>query len=354
VAATLVFVCHAATMWTAAHGHTSSRPVTYLGRFGVAIFFVISGLVIYRPFVVGRHTGRPPDIWAYAVRRLTRIVPPYWIALAFCVVVIPSTMIGVREQGIGRFAAFGQIYAPETYYGGLAVAWTLAIEMTFYAAVPLLAYAAAHVDRCRARPLEPLLLVALGLASVDVRVTGANGGAAGTILGYFGWFAVGMLLARRSAGAAPTKPPLSARLTWALAAAGYVLLTAHLPAAITARGNVLDASGLALLGGLVVLPAISHDGPARLKWLGDRSYGVYLWHFPILVWLGQRHLAGTVYVGAAISLTLAAAHFSYVYVEQPLMRRAGDLSRRRRTSPPHAAAAAAAAVGLSPPRPEVA
>src|SRR4051794_40093700 len=51
-------------------------------HFGVPVFFVLSGLLLYLPFVRARMDGRPrPSLRRYAVRRLARIVPAYWAAL---------------------------------------------------------------------------------------------------------------------------------------------------------------------------------------------------------------------------------------------------------------------------------
>ncbi len=65
------------------------------------------------------------------------------------------------------------------------------------------------------------------------------------------------------------------------------------------------------------------------KWLGDRSYGVYLWHYPILAWLAGKHLSGWHYLADGILLTALAAHLSFILVERPLMQHASSFGRRR-------------------------
>ena len=337
VAASLVFACHASLFWLASHGGVANSGLFYLGRFGVAIFFVVSGLVIYRPFVEARLSGRTPDVWAYAVRRALRIVPAYWIALALFVVLMPQEVKPLGTGSTGVFVGFAQIYSHVNYYRGLPVAWTLDVEVCFYAAAPLVALAVQRLVArgCDSR-VEGLLLLGLGLVSIAVRRFSPDGVIGGTILGYSGWFAIGMALAVLATQ--PTQhfrrvklPPAS---LWALAGLGYLLLSDHLtqPNPFPNQGTLLDYCGLGLLAALVVLTAINaagNDATRIGKWLGDRSYGVYLWHEPILAWLAAKHLAGWHYLTEGIMLTVLAAHLSFVLVERPLMRHAAAFARRR-------------------------
>ena len=231
VAASLVFACHASLFWLAWHDGRVDSGVFYLGRFGVAIFFVVSGLVIYRPFVQARWSETKPDLWAYAVRRVLRIVPAYWIALAFFIVVFPREVPPLGTGNPGLFAGFAQIYSPANYYSGLPVAWTLDVEVCFYAAAPLIALGVRRlIVRGCSRNVEGLVLLGLGVVSIAVRRFSPDGVIGGTILGYGGWFAIGMALAVLAAQ--PTQllrriklPPTS---LWALAGLGYLLLSDHL------------------------------------------------------------------------------------------------------------------------------
>lgn len=336
VAALLVFACHASLFWLGRHGRTPDLGLDYLGRFGVAIFFVISGLVIYRPFVEIRRSGRNLDLWAYAVRRVLRIAPAYWIALAFFVVLLPQQVQPVGSEYFGLFAGFGQIYSPINYYRGLSVAWTLDVELCFYAAAPIIALGVQSlIARGHTRRLEGLVLLCLGLISIAVRAFSPDGVLGGTILGYTGWFAIGMAVAVVVAQPTPLlrRIRLPSSCLWALAGAGYLLLTAHLaPPPHPTQGTLLEYCGLGLLAALIVLTAINASGNNATpvgKWLGDRSYGVYLWHYPILAWLAGKNVSGWHYLAEALGLTLVAAHLSFLLLERPLMRRAASFGRQR-------------------------
>jgi peptidoglycan/LPS O-acetylase OafA/YrhL len=332
VAAALVFTCHLAREWVAAHDSGPLAPQAQnLGRFGVAIFFVISGLVIYRPFVAARGAGRALDLRRYALRRAARIVPAYWLALGVLAVVLPGEVPGVRSGEWPSFFGFANIYTG-THNSGLAVGWTLCIEVSFYVAAPLLALAIGRLPSKRAGRLELALLAGLALGAVAIRQTGPTVIASGTLAGYFGWFAIGMALARLSCS---ERRRLPARELWLAAGVGYVLLALVVrvePGTATGATAVIEYGGLGLLAALVVAPAIGDPAGGKLAWLGDRSYGVYLWHLPIVAWLAGTMANPAQCVAASVALTLLVAHLSYVIVERPLML-ASQRGRRAGTVP---------------------
>jgi peptidoglycan/LPS O-acetylase OafA/YrhL len=328
VAAGLVFLCHGGTAAVGLVGAQSRADLYVVGRVGVAVFFIISGYVIYRPFVADR-----PDLWRYAVRRVVRIVPLYWLVLLACMWLVPDAVTSISGTSALRFFAFGQIYSTHSFFKqGLGTAWTLCIEMTFYAAVPILAALMARLETHRRR-LEPWIIVALAVGSVAVRLVSPHGVVGGTLLGYFGWFAPGMLLAivPRERWARLSVPPVAA---WALAGALYLLIAPHLSTnTYPTQGTMLQYLGFAAVAVLIAFPVFAAErGPSKLgHWLGDRSYGIYLWHFPILVALlvFAPTINPIVFIAAAISITLLFAHASYSYLERPLMTHAAALRTRR-------------------------
>jgi peptidoglycan/LPS O-acetylase OafA/YrhL len=189
------------------------------------------------------------------------------------------------------------------------------------------------IRRAGKQHLEGLLLACLGLASIAVRRFSPDGIIGGTIIGYSGWFTIGMAIAVACGdrGALPNLrlPPVA---LWALAAVGYVLLAGHLTPTPPTQGTLLDYCGLGVLAALVVVAAvIAQDNRATRigKWLGDRSYGIYLWHFPILGWLASQDLSAWRYLADGILMAVLAAHLSFVFIERPLMRRAAAFGRQR-------------------------
>jgi peptidoglycan/LPS O-acetylase OafA/YrhL len=370
-----------------AGAHSQSAAGTVLARLniGVVIFFVISGFLLYRPFVAARMDARPgPGAAAYARRRFLRIVPAYWVAL---------TILGIYPGARGLwsddwpiFYGFGQVYSQDTLTEGIGPAWTLCTEVAFYVLLPVYAYAVARAlgKRAGAVRLELMLLGGLALVSVGVQTIVSGGPGFGTLgltlVGTFAWFAVGMALAVLSAAAArgsvraPAVPALGA---WAGALGLFLVLCYVLgdpkEAVFLERRTYGEAFFAFVMSGLIaallVLPAVfggrEEGAPRRLlavapvAWLGLISYGIYLWHEPITRWLLARHVVETfdfaplvamTVLTVAITVPIAAA--SYYLVERQALRfkegvPAGLLSRRRRRAGPAAAPAAADARGES-------
>src|SRR3954453_10478650 len=134
LAALAVLVYHVALMCVG-----TERPHAWLVltlNDGVAVFFVLSGYLLYRPFAAAHAAGRPrPSTRTFAVRRLARILPAYWIALAFF-------GLGLREvftDDWWRYFGLLQIYDERTVLSALGPAWSLCVELSFYAVLPLLA-----------------------------------------------------------------------------------------------------------------------------------------------------------------------------------------------------------------------
>ena len=143
----------------------------YLARAeaGVALFFVISGFLLYRPFVGAAYDERPlPSLRRYARRRLLRIVPAYWVALTVLAVVLDVRhRDDIASLGdVVVYYGFLQVYFEDTALGGIQQAWSLCAEMAFYVLLPgwawLLRRAAAPV----AGPDRPARRLAVELGAL--------------------------------------------------------------------------------------------------------------------------------------------------------------------------------------------
>ncbi len=112
---------------------------------GVAVFFVLSGLLVGRPFVRRIIRGEPgPAFRPYAIRRVSRIYPVYWFVLIV-------TFITVGHGGPGQVVAdllLLHIYNPGWAIGPITQSWTLATEVAFYLFLPaFFAALGAYLDR---------------------------------------------------------------------------------------------------------------------------------------------------------------------------------------------------------------
>jgi len=143
-------------------------PVGWLvshGFLGVQLFFVISGFVVVLPFARARLLGeRPPSLGRYYLKRLTRIEPPYVIALATFFV---GTLLVAPENARWQDYAAGLVYLRTALFGNepwaFFISWSLEIEVQFY----LLAPAIAAVFWIRADLLRrAVLMIAIAASAV--------------------------------------------------------------------------------------------------------------------------------------------------------------------------------------------
>lgn len=326
---------------------------------GVSIFFVLSGFLLFRPFVLAHLDDDPaPATRPYLVRRLIRIYPAWWATL-FLSTLLLDLNLG-DWWGQLRFYALIQIYWSDTVLGGLIQAWSLNTELSFYLFLPLYAAALSRrrgtVDaRVRTHYAVLALLYVTGLGvRAQLRASDAALGYA-TLPANIDLFAIGMALAVASAAATVRgrEPGGLARtvgdapgVAWLAALCCYAgVVSLRYPQGFvspTVAQEVLRQVLFGLIAGLVVAPGVFGDqarGLVRrvLRWrplvaAGIVSYGIYLWHITVLIELDRPD--SPLQPVSFWSLTLAAgviatalATISWFVLERPLLRRV-----RRRTS----------------------
>ena len=114
---------------------------------GVDLFFLISGFLLYRPFVAASLGRRPPPRWRdYAGRRLLRILPGYWVALTLLSIYpgLPGNPLSL--DGLVQYT-FVQNLSRTTVLNGVGVSWSLCVEMTFYVLLPVYALGLRRLGR---------------------------------------------------------------------------------------------------------------------------------------------------------------------------------------------------------------
>lgn len=350
IAATSIVVFHAG-------GASGLNDDDFIGELtgamslGVPLFFLISGFLLYRPFVAARLASAPsirtlPYLW----RRALRIIPLYWFVLT--VVFVATAGATDREGGFFSgepwwlFYAFGQVYVPEAQGGGLEQAWTLCIELTFYLALPVYAAGVAAMYRRGMQPRHEAALLALlaviSLAFIQIVViSGGQDHLGRTLPAQFFLFSLGMGLAllsvqitlRSKREAVQELIGGHSALIWLLAAAGFLLWALWINDSRSLFSGVFG--GLVAL--LILVPAVvSQEGstPARflanrqVAWVGLVSYGLYLWHVPAISAIENSplgsHLDGLLgfagYLLLGFGLACIAAAFTYYQVEAPVLK----------------------------------
>ncbi|BBY17350.1 acyltransferase family protein [Mycolicibacterium litorale] len=308
VAALLVVGTHAAFA-------TGSLTHGFLGyiyarlEIGVAFFFVLSGYLLFRPWVRAAAAGLPaPRVGRYAWRRTRRIMPAYLLTVCTVYIVylfLADSTPGQTWAGLVRHLTLTQIYTDDfllTYlHHGLSQTWSLAVEVSFYAALPFLAYLLVTV-RCRGewRPGRVLGgLAALAAVSplwlIVVQTTDWLPNSATMWLpAHLVWFAGGMALAVlrsmdvrcRAATALPlaallflvVSTPLAGQITMGPVPVWAPLLKSLLYAAVAS----LVVAPLALGGGGRYERVL---GSRPMTWLGEISYELFLVHVLVIALL---------------------------------------------------------------------
>jgi peptidoglycan/LPS O-acetylase OafA/YrhL len=339
------------------------------GFLGVEAFFVLSGFLI-TSLLIGEWRGSGTlALRAFWARRARRLLPAL-----FCMVAVVglhealsssgSMLPGLRGDGIATLFYYGnwhEIATQSNYFAAtgpvspLQHTWSLAIEEQFYLLWPTSLLAAIWLMRrllrrsvpTDQRVLRTLLAISLtlALASAAEAMILFRGGA-GVNRVYYGTDtrAVSLLTGASLAFALaifrrPDSPrrslPRTGRsdvLGWgALLALSAVLAMMHYADGespwLYPFGMVgLDLAVAMIIAAVVLRPdsaagRIFSVAPARR--LGQISYGVYLWHFPLFLWLtaASTGMSGTPLLIMRLWITLAVSIVSYVLIEQPVRRR---------------------------------
>jgi peptidoglycan/LPS O-acetylase OafA/YrhL len=303
-------------------------------RLGVVLFFVLSGFLLYRPFLAAARGERPfPALRAYARRRAARLLPAYWFALAGSFVLLAWLGHPLRATPgeLPVFLLFGQNYLAETAKHLDPPMWSLAVEVSFYAALPLVGFLALRLGP----RLRTQLALCGGLALAGVVYTALS------IVRAWPWTATATLpihLSEFAAGMAVAvllhRRELSRRAGLALLVAGAVLVVGdalwhELTAGTTTAQRVLRdlpaALGFALIVGAVAGAPLRSRALAStpVRALGTLSYAIYLWHYVAIMYLRARgewpeNLAAAMLL--TLVLTLPVSALSWFAVERPALR----------------------------------
>jgi peptidoglycan/LPS O-acetylase OafA/YrhL len=349
---------------------------------GVAVFFVISGFLLYRPFAVAHFGGRPALPYReFMRRRLLRLVPAYWLIIT--VLILVGEIDNIHGWGIPAVYGFVHIYFREYQLAGLLQSWSLCTELAFYLLLPGYAWLLARRRRRAGAQLQAELLALVVLFVTSFVFIGALGlfdpfpglPARVWLPAKLDYFALGMFLAVVSAWRSerPGPHPVTTALgsprvavaSWGIAAFLYWYLVEHVgvPFGLTKMEALLQTEFLeGLIAFFIVFPAVvgGHRGGAVRSLLRSRpfqfagliSYGIYLWHLEVISlvfrWTGgvpngliryrwpdgrPPHL---LMLAAVVALTFTIAALSYFLVEQRFLR----LKSRRRpgSAPPPAGA----------------
>lgn len=322
------------------------------GYLGVSLFFTLSGYLITTLLVVGHDRHGRIRFGEFYARRMRRLLPA---SLATITAIGVLALAGVFEQTDAlRRGLIGATFQVENWTQLLAgrsyaelftdptpVAhfWSLSIEEQFYWVWPVLMagviWRGAAGDR--RRTLTALTALWL-LTSVSAPLTAIWWSPAAA---YFAtWTRAAEILAGAVLAVAVTTAPGRPREWWGRLAPVCLVLILLLSALTPAGTGWPYAGGLPLFAVLsaVLIASLQVAGPTRtalgngaLVWIGQRSYGLYLYHWPAFLLLDEARtgLSGWVLDAVRLAVTFALAAVSFRYFEQPIRH-----GRRGRTAPP--------------------
>lgn len=339
------------------------------GFIGVDVFFVISGYLIIGSLAREAAGGKIQLLRFYS-RRIKRLLPAAGAVLvatmAATVLILPQS----RWQSVSRDVAasglniqnWNQAFFSTSYEGATASVsplqhfWSLAVEEQFYLVAPVILLSCAWLARKRlrggARTFKLLALGVLGSLTLASFTHSVLFSAASPDLAYFFtttrvWELTlgGMVaLAARPAG---VRPALSALLGWF----GLLLVLGSAAAFSTAMPFPGWIALFPVTGAIFLLLSGASAQPRRglspawwqslgpMRYLGDISYSLYLWHWPVIVFsvflLGPN--PGWLHGSAVIAASIALAAVSTRYIEQPVRNfepgRSRSHGRRRAVTP---------------------
>jgi peptidoglycan/LPS O-acetylase OafA/YrhL len=329
VAAMLVVGTHAAYT-TGKYTHGYWGLVGARMEIGVPIFFVLSGFLLFRPWVKSAVTGGPPpSLRRYARHRVRRIMPAYVITVLFAYVLYHFREAGPNPGhswvGLVRNLTLTQIYT-DGYLGkylhqGLTQMWSLAVEGSFYVVLPLLAYLLL-VLMCRRRwqpklvlgALSAMLLISPGWLTLVHVSHWFPDGARLWLPTYLAWFLAGMMLTVLQAMGVRAY----AFMAIPLATISYFIVATPIGGAPTTSPAALNEAltktcFYAAIAALAVAPlALGNHGwysqllaTRPMVWLGEISYEIFLIHLVTMEFAMDYVVRAHVYTGSMLYLFIA-------------------------------------------------
>jgi peptidoglycan/LPS O-acetylase OafA/YrhL len=327
IAAVGIVVLHA---WIVSGRPTDLLSVAWWGplRMAVPLFFVLSGYFAMGPWLrAALDGGEAPAARDLVVKRAARIFPVFWLTGLVALVVLAGTGSWAMPNAAQAVSYFAMLHdwVPAGAAGVLnPPTWTLPIEMSFALALPLFGWLMLTAGRATRASLFVVIasLWLLGVAyCVAFDLIEPSRAWARTLMLMLPSFAAGM-----GAAVLSYQRTISRRVAYTLQLGGAAVFIwyvagpiAHLQSSLPFRDILPGLCFAAIVAG-----AAAH-GPTAISgktttWLGGRSFGLYLWHYPVIFlltehigWPGQ--LWGTL---IALAVGLMLAELTWRYVESPV------------------------------------
>lgn len=326
------------------------------GFLGVDIFFVLSGFLITSLLLrEGAVTGRI-SLTAFWKRRARRILPAAVFVLLVCAFVAglvkSDATVGLGTQFFSTLFFvnnWAQIANSQSYFSDQGVQvfahyWSLAVEEQFYVIWPLLVLLITWIARKRwPTMLWRVTVIGAVLSAILMGLLFTPGedpsrvyyGTDTHLFGLLIGATLALLLTNRSPEAEDSYPQPSVLARWlavpyglaALIALFFAFFVLEADSTAAFRGGIFTAS---IATAVLIYSLISDASPLTplfnnplMRWFGDRSFSLYLWHWPVIVFLRTLFPDSHAFLlgGFALALSLLLAALSYEFIENPFRRR---------------------------------
>jgi peptidoglycan/LPS O-acetylase OafA/YrhL len=342
------------------------RYVFTAGSAAFLVFFALTGYLIGRPFVQRFVLGWPtPAVRAYCLRRAFRIFPPFLVVLAGILIVVGTR--GASGHHLISIATLREKYAASPLAGEIAQAWTLHVELVFYLVVPtvsifaLVTSKALRLSRVGREALVWLMVIGGAFASYGFsrhsNLASVNHQRAflSMLIGFIPGLSMALWELHIKQVPRPWAAHTLAAATFATGGLGLVALTRWSPLDPGVTYLLASAScGLIFAGPLLFERIAGRAWPpldwAVMRWLGTRSYSIYLLHLAVMeacrpLLHGMGYVRGYVVLfSSTLAGTFVLAEICFRLVERPSIRLGRRLGRDPNRQP---AAAPSTAVATS-------
>lgn len=318
------------------------------GFLGVSLFFVLSGYLITDILASQWHHQRRIDLKDFWIRRFRRLLPAMLLMLFFLVVWVTlfdrSRLPALRSEVLGAVTYISNwqfIFQQQSYFESfgppspLGHFWSLAVEEQFYLLWPLIMLAVLKLFPRRGQ-LFTFIAAGAAISALTMAVIYQPGDDPSRV--YYGTDtrAFGLLI---GAGLAVVWPSwkLSTHVSRAtrrrlnVTGAAAMLIILSMMWQVDRYDSFLYQGGMFLfsLAAAVLVAVLAHPGASisrllswkPLLWIGVRSYGIYLWHYPVMILTSPASGTGDLslpQVALQIAASVLLAALSWKYVEEPI------------------------------------